>query len=87
MRKCGSSIDEGLCRKRPSARQHRPWLSASDTSIARRAKATASTQGNALPQRFSSSATIHRLGSSMAKPCREALTATSIDRRWNSLRT
>src|SRR5215475_13662756 len=53
--------------------------SASDTSIARRAKATASIQGNALPLRLSSSATIRRPGSSIVAKPRRRSSANNVD--------
>jgi len=47
--------------------------------MARRRKATASTQGSAVPARFSSSATIRRPGSSIVAKPRRRSSANNVD--------
>src|SRR5262245_592299 len=79
MLKPGGSIDQASVEKTQRAEGSASARSASDTSIARRAKATASTQGSAVPPRFSSSTTIRRPGSSIVTKPRRRSSANNVD--------
>jgi len=80
MLKSGGSINQAPVKKDPArAEASATTRSASDTSIARRVKATASAPGNALQPRCSSAATIRRLGSSMVGKPRRQSSPNNVD--------
>jgi hypothetical protein len=79
MLKRGGSINEASIEKDPARGLVSEGPVGDDSSIARRAKVTTSTHGNALPPCFISSETIRRPGSSMLTNPRCRSSPTNVD--------